>query len=194
LEETIMKKLLLPSILVSSLVFLPLPSRAQEIVHALCGTVSSINPADQTITLFQDTGSPAIFSMKRPSSARVAFDKKVANEVTAAKEFQKQGAYVILFYYGVQENRTAVAVKNLGAGPFSSATGEVTEWNGRTQTISVRGQDGAVHSFKFDPQTVAETYQGVVDGSHFDVNKGEQVRLVSSKKGETPTVLFIREK
>ena len=188
-----MKKLLLTSVLVSSLVFLPHPSRAQELVHALCGTVSSINTADQTITLFQDTGSQATFSKKSPSSTRVSFDKKVANEVTAAKEFQNKGAYVILFYYGIRENRTAVAVKNLGSGPFSSITGEVTEWNGRAQTISVRGQDGAVHSFKFDPQTVAETYQGVVDGSRFEVNKGEQVRLVSSNKGGTQTVLFIRE-
>jgi len=189
-----MKKLLYLSLLASTLFLLPLHSRAQEIVHALCGTVSSINPADKTITIFQDTGSPATFSIKSSSGTRIAFDKNVADEVTAANEFQKKGAYVILFYYGIQENRTAVAVKSLGAGPFSSTTGEVTEWNGHTQTISVRAEDGSVRSFKFDPQTVAETYRGVVDGSSFDVKKGEQVRLVSSGSTGTPTVLFIREK
>jgi hypothetical protein len=192
LEEFIMKKLIRRSMLLSSLLLLPLTLPSQEIVHALCGTVSSINPAAKTITLFQDSGSPATFSIKSTSGTRIAFDKKVANEVTAAKEFQKQGAYVILFYYGVQENRTAVAVKALGAGPFSSTTGEVTDWNGRTQTISVRAKDGSTHSFKFDSQTVAETYQGVADGSRFDVNKGDRVRLVSSIKNGTPTVLFIR--
>jgi len=192
LEELIMKKLILRSMLVSSLLLLPLTLPAQEIVHALCGTVSSINPAAKTITLFQDSGSPATFSIKSTSGTRIAFDKKVANEVTPANEFQKQGAYVILFYYGVQENPTAVALKALGSGPFSSTTGEVTDWNGHTHTISVRGKDGSTHLFKFAPQTVAETYQGVIDGSRFDVNKGEHVRLVSSTDNGTPTVLFIR--
>lgn len=189
-----MKKLLFTSLFAASLLFLPLPSPSQEIVHALCGTVSSIDPASKSLTLFQDSGSSATFSINPSQSKRVSFDKKIAGEVTAAKEFQKKGAYVILFYYGVDENRTAIAVKNLGAGPFTSATGEVTAWNGHSQTVSVRGKDGTVHEFKFDPQTVAETYQGVVDGSRFDVSKGEQVRLVASAKNGTPTVLFIREK
>jgi hypothetical protein len=189
-----MRKLVCTSALISSLFLLPLQTRAQEIVHALCGTVSSINPANKTITLFQDSGSPTTFSINSSPDTRVAFDKKVSNEVTAAKDFQKEGAYVIMFYFGMRENRTAVAVKNLGAGPFSSTTGEITDWNKRTQTISVRGKDGAVHSFKFDPQTVAETYQGAVDGSRLDANNGDQVRLVSSSRGGTPTVLFIRER
>ena len=189
-----MKKLLFASMLVAYLLCLPVQSPCQEIVHAMCGTVSSIDPAGKTLTLFQDTGSQATFSINPSQTKRVSFDKKVASEVTPARSFQKQGAYVILFYYGVEENRTAFAVKNMGAGPFTSATGEVTDWNGHTQTISVLGKDGAVHSYKFDPQTVAETYQGAVDGSRFDVNKGEQVRLVALAKNGTPTVLFIREK
>jgi hypothetical protein len=123
-----MKKLIRRSMFVSSLLLLPLTLPSQEIVHALCGTVSSINPAAKTITLFQDSGSPATFSIKSTSGTRIAFDKKVANEVTAAKEFQKQGAYVILFYYGVQENRTAWPSKPLVLGlslllPVRSLTG-----------------------------------------------------------------------
>ena len=128
------------------------------------------------------------------SNARIAFDKKIADEVTAAKEFQKKGAYVVLFYFGTEENRTAVALKSLGNGPFSSTTGEVTEWSGHNHKLSVRDKDGAIHSFLIDPQTVAETYLGAVNSSKVDLDKGEQVRLVSSLKNGTPTVLFIREK
>jgi hypothetical protein len=167
---------------------------AQEIVHALCGTVSSINTADKTITLFQDSGSRATFRVMSSSHARIAFDDKIANEATAAKEFQKKGAYVILFYFGTAENRTAVALKSLGKGPFSSATGEVTEWSGHNHKLSVRGKDGAIHSFLIDSQTVAETYLGAVNSSKVDLDKGDQVRLVSALKNGTPTVLFIREK
>jgi hypothetical protein len=188
-----MKQFLSVSALVGSLLF-PAPQiMAQEIVHALIGSVSSINTADKTITLFQDSGSRATFRVMPSSNTRIAFDKKIADEVTPATEFQKQGAYVILFYFGNEENRTAVALKNLGAGPFSATTGEVTEWNGHDRSLSVRDKDGAIHSFKIDAQTVAETGFGAVNGLKFGINKGEQVRLVSSLKDGTPAVLFLRE-
>lgn len=174
--------------------FLSRQAIAQEIVHALCGTVTSINSADKTLTLFQDSGSRANFKIMSASSTRIAFDKKIADEATAAKEFEKQGAYVILFYFGGEEDRTVVALKNLGAGPFSATSGEVTKWSDHDHTISVSDKDGKVHSFKIDAQTVAETYLGAVNGSKIDIDKGERVRLVSSMKSGTATVLFIREK
>lgn len=189
-----MKQFLCMCVLVGSL-FFPVPRlAAQEIVHALCGTVSSINTANNTISLFSDSGSRATFRVMSSSKTRISFDKKIAAEVTAAKEFQKQGAYVILFYFGSDEDRTAVALKSLGTGPFSSTTGEVTEWNGHNRKVSVRDKDGAIHSLKIDAQSVAETYLGAVNGSKVDVDKGEQVQVVSSLKDGTPTVLFIREK
>ena len=194
LEELMMKRFLSMCVLGSSLVVLAPNLAAQEIVHALCGTVSSINSADKTITLFEDSGSPASFALMYSPDTRIAFDKKIAGEVTAAKEFQEKGAYVILFYFGNEQNRTAVALKSLGAGPFSSTTGEVTEWDGHNHRLSVRGTDGAIHTFTIDPQTVAETYLGAVNGSKFDADKGESLRLVSSVKNGTPTVLFIRER
>jgi hypothetical protein len=189
-----MKPILGMFILAGSLLIPASQLTAQEIVHALCGTVSSIDSANKTITLFQDSGSPATFKVLSSSSTRIAFDKKIADEVTAAKEFKKQGDYVILFYFGNQENRTAVALKSLGTGPFSSVAGEVQDWNGHSHEVSVRDKDGALHSFRIDPQTVAETYMGAVNGSKFDIDKGEQVRLVSSMKDGSQTVMFIREK
>jgi hypothetical protein len=125
---------------------------------------------------------------------RLAFDEKIADDVTAANGFQKQGAYVILFYFGTEANMTAVAVKSLGAGPFSSTTGEVTKWNKHDHTLSVRIKDGSIQPFTIDAQTVGEMYLGAVNGSKVDVNKGDQVRLVSEQKNGTPTVLFLREK
>ena len=188
------RRCLYVAIVVSSLSLLVPALAAQEIVHALCGTVSSINPAAKTITLFQDTGSPATFKVMPTGGKRIAFDKKIADGLTAAKEFQKQGAYVILFYYGVNENQTAVALKNMGAGPFASTTGEVTEWNGHDRKLTVRDKDGATHSFTVAVQTAAETYMGVVDGTKFEPEKGNSVRVVSLRTGDSPTALFIREK
>lgn len=188
-----MKHVLCGCTLVASVLFSAHHAIAQEIVHALCGTVSSINTANKTITLFLDSGSRGTFQVMAASGTRVAFDKKIAEETTSAKQFQKQGAYVILFYFGTEDNRTAVALKNLGAGPFSSTTGQITGLSGRDHSVSVRGKDGATHSYQIDAQTVAETSLGAVNGAKANLEKGEQVRLVTALKGGTPTALFIRE-
>jgi hypothetical protein len=169
------------------------PAPAQEIVHALTGTVSGIAASGQTITLFQDGGSRSTFNVMSPKVRRISFDKRIADGTTPASEFRKQGAYVILFYYGISENRTAVALQTLGDGPFSSTTGEVKNFDRHNGTLTVLGKDGKKHSFKLSDQTVAETYAGAVDGSEFRAGKGDQLRVVSSMKNGTATALFIRQ-
>lgn len=167
---------------------------SQEIVHALIGSVSSINTPNGTITLLLDSGSQSTFKAMSSSARHVAFDKKVAEDAVPANDFGNKGAYVIVFYFGTEEDRTAIAVKSLGAGPFSSLTGEVSNWNGHEHSLSVRGDDKKEHLFKVDAQSVAETYMGAVNASKFDIEKGDLVRLVSSMKNGVPTVLFIRQK
>ena len=167
---------------------------SQEIVHALTGSVSAINSSNGTLTLLLDSGSQSTFKVMSSPTKQIAFDKKVAEETVAAKNFGNEGAYVIVFYFGTAEDRTAVALKSLGAGPFSSITGEVSNWNGRDHSLTVIDDDKKEHSFKLDAQTVAETYMGAVNASKFDIAKGDQVRLVSSMKNGVSTVLFIRQK
>jgi hypothetical protein len=190
-----MLKTYLPMVVLVGSIFLASRSAgSQEIVHALTGSVSAINTAQGTMTLFQDNGEKSTFKVMTSSKTPITFDKKVAETTVDATKFDKQGAYVVVFYFGGDDNRTAVAVKSLGAGPFSSITGEVSSWDGHSHTISVTDKSGAEHAFKVNAQTVAETYMGVVNGSKFDIDKGDQVRLVSSTKDGAPTVLFIRQK
>jgi ribosomal protein S17 len=85
-----------------------------------------------------------------------------------------------------------VAVKSLGAGPFSSTVGTVTKVEGH-RSITIADKAGAAHTFKIDKDTVAEGGFGVVVGEKFDVNKGDQVRVVSAKVDGDPTALFMRD-
>ena len=50
---------------------------AQEVVHPLSGTVSSINPAAKTITIHTDDGSPGVFAVLTKSNVSLEFDKQV---------------------------------------------------------------------------------------------------------------------
>lgn len=180
------------SVLAGLLLTLEFPAGAQEIVHALTGTVSAIDPSHKNITVFQDGGSKRTFKVMSSSKTRISFDKRIEDESTSASQFQKRGAYVILFYFGLDEHRTAVALKDLGQGPFSSITGKVTGWDGHNHTLVVTDKDGHSHSFAIGGETVSETYRGAVNGSDSHPDRGDHVRVVSATRNGTPTALFIR--
>jgi hypothetical protein len=167
---------------------------AQQVVHALTGTVSSIDNVGKTVVIFQDNGSQGEFKDKTNDKAHLAFDKKIALETTPADDFKKTGAYVIVFYYGDNQERTAVAMKNLGAGPFTSAEGALIKFDAKGHSISLKDSSGTVQTFKVTDQTIAEGYMGVVEGNKFPAQKGDQVRVVASTESGTPTALFMREK
>jgi len=55
-------------------------SAAQEVIHALTGTVAAIdsNNNAKTITVLQDSGSEAEFNEMRKANTPIEFDKKIA--------------------------------------------------------------------------------------------------------------------
>jgi hypothetical protein len=169
-------------------------SGAQEIIHALTGTVASVNNAEKTISVMQDNGSSREFGLMTNPKTRIAFDKRIEAESTAAGSFNKEGAYVIVFYYyGQADARTAVAVKSLGTGPFSSIEGTVTKFDNHAHSISVQDGTGAVQTFKLDAQTVAESNTGAVAGDRFHADKGDHVRIVSVGADGSATAVFVRD-
>ena len=167
------------------------PASSQQVVHALTGTVSSINSASKTISVFQDNGTQDEFSDATGSKTRMAIDKKVVLDTTAADAFKKTGAYVVVLYYGGDSDRTAVALKNLCAGPFTSMTGTVLKFESK-RTISVEDGSGTTESFKITQDTIGEGYMGAVDGFKIQAQKGDRVRVVASKESGELTALFVR--
>ena len=172
---------------------LTVASSAQQVVHALTGTVSSIDDPSKTLMVFQDNGSEGQFKDMTTAKTRVVIDKKIGLDTPAADANKKKGAYVIVFYYGDNDDRTAVALKNLGAGPFSSTEGTVTKFEGKQHTITVQDKSGTAQTFKIAQDTVAEGYMGVVDGYKFQASKGDHVRVVGTTENGAATALFMRE-
>lgn len=169
----------------------PSASPAQEIVHAMIGTVSSIDSGAKTITLLQGT-SHQVFKATVNPSVRLAFDKKMAESTQPAANFQTLGAYVVVLYFGGAESQTAVALRSLGKGPFSSTSGEVSSWDRHRHVITVTDSAGAIHQFNITPETIAETNMGCLNGSRYQADKGEKVRIVSDVEKGGATALFVR--
>lgn len=187
-----LKALLCVVFCLGPLAAVPSSAAAQEVIHALTGTIASINGSTGTVTVLQDNGTKADYQEKSNGKTRVSFDKRIAAETTAADDFHQSGAYVIVFYYGL-DSRTAVAFKKLGPGPFTSATGTVEKYDGHSHTLSLTDSTGAVKTYRIDDKTVAESNFGVVDGDHFDPQKGDHIRIVASKGSGSPNALFVRD-
>jgi len=166
---------------------------AQQVVHALTGTVSSIDDVSKTLTVFQDNGSEGQFKDMTNEKTHVVIDKKVALESPSPDSFKKKGAYVIVFYCGDNEDRSAVALKNLGTGPFTSIEGTVVKFEGKQHSLSLQDTSGATQTFKIAADTVAEGYMGVVNGLKFQAQKGDHIRVVGTTDGSGATALFVRE-
>jgi hypothetical protein len=170
-----------------------LSASSQEVVHALTGTVSSINSASKTITVFQDNGKTGVFDDAAAGKVRIAFDKKLAQQTTEVASFTNQGAYAIVFYYGFIDHPIVVAIKPLGKGPFASTEGTLESFNGRDHSVSIADSTGAVKTFKLTADSVAEGNLGAVEASRLQARKGDHVRVVSQDVDGSPTALFIKD-
>ena len=179
-------------IVAASLVFAG-SAAAQEIVHALSGTVSKADAQVGTLQIKTNDGSDGTFTFSQKASD-VSFDRDVRAETTPVASFNKPiGDEVVVFYYGNGITRTAVAVKDLGPGPFQTVEGTVTKFDRHQHTLSVKPATGKAETFHLDPKAVADTPNGAVPGDKFEPAKGDNVRVIATSAGGTETAMFVRD-
>lgn len=164
---------------------------AQEVVHALTGTVNNVNLAAKTITILTDDGSNSTFKDLTDPDTKIDFDKRIRAGAAEVDTFTQKGAYAIIFYFGEGNMRTAVAVRSLGSGPFTKNNGTVTKFDGRAHLLSIREESGTVESFKIAADTVAETGMGAEEGFKFEPQKDDRVQVIASLVNGSATALFI---
>lgn len=186
-----LKMLVRIPLLVGCLSLASLAATAQEIVHALTGTVSAIDADAKTITVATDDGSDGTFHYLTDSHASMKFDKAMRTDATAPGDFKQQGAQVIVYYFGTGGGRTVVAVKSLGAGPFTTTSGTVVKYDKKEHSLVVKDQSGATQSFNITASTIAETDAGVTEGLKFDPRRDEKVIVSSTGSGGSSTAVFI---
>jgi hypothetical protein len=166
---------------------------AQEVVHALTGTVSAIDPAAKTMKVQTDDGSEGLFQVIAKPTASLQFSKKIRDETTPAEGFTKTGAHVLVFYFGNSYvERKAIALLDLGAGPFIKTSGTVVKFDKHEHRVTIKDSSSAEQSFEIGPNTVVGTAVGPIDGYKFDPEEGSQLQVTASSAGGTNMALFIR--
>lgn len=170
-------------------------ANAQEVVHALSGTVSAIQPGTKTIIIKTNDGSEGLFKDLTRSNVPLLFDKEIRSRATPADAFKDQGAQVIVYYigggFGAFADRTAVSLQSLGAGPIEKTTGTVV--SSKKHVLTIKTDSGAQETFQIADSAVAETATGVTNADKFDPGKGDHVRVVADTDNGGKNLLFVRE-
>ena len=164
---------------------------AQEIVHALSGTVESVNPKIKMTEISTDNGTSGYFEWLKKTGTEINFDKNVRADAVEADKFTDKGAHVIVYFVGDGQVRTIVAVRDLGAGPLEKTSGTVVKLNRHDRLLTIKTSAGAEESFRIDPKTVADTANGVAEDFKYDFSKGDSVLVTAAPSNGGETALLI---
>jgi hypothetical protein len=165
-------------------------AKAQQMIHAVSGTVTTIHAKIQMTDIQTDDDSPGSFEWTK-SGVSMTFDKNVSADTVAADKFTTLQAHVIVYYYGVGDIRTLVAVHDVGAGPFVNSVGKIVKLDRRAHQLTIQNSKGGEETFAIDAKTVADTETGVVTNFKFDYNKGVQVHVLATQSNGSQTALLI---
>ncbi len=167
---------------------------AQMVVHAVSGMVKAVNPDSKTMDVTVDDGTTSQF--KLPSNAKVTldFDKALQSDSVNANAFQHVGNYVVVYYYGYDNDRTAVAVKDLGTGPFQKVEGTVMSFDKHERTMTVKDDGGKSAVFALNDHLVVDSGLSVASGRGYDPHKGYHVVVTYAQAGDKNSAVFIRSR
>ncbi len=164
---------------------------AQEIVHAVSGVATAVDPANSTITIKTNDGSDGAFKYQKGRKTDLVFDKNVRAGTIEPADFNKIGDHVIAYYVDQGfVNRTIVALKDLGPAALKAVSGTVVET--KHHVIVLRTDTGATESIEIAKDASAETPGGVVSGFKFDVDPGTKVTVRYTEEGGRMIAQFIR--
>ncbi|HTV09763.1 MAG TPA: hypothetical protein VMD97_12035 [Candidatus Aquilonibacter sp.] len=171
-----------------------LSAGAQMVVHAVSGMVKSINANAKTMDVVVDNGSTSEFKLPSDAKVNLDFDNALREDSIEANKFEHVGDYVVLYYYGYDDNRTAVAVKDLGAGPFKKVQGTVVSYDKHDHTMTVKDDGGKSESFVLNDHLVVDRGISVDSGRGYSPHRGDDVTVTYSPSSGKNSPVFIRSR
>jgi hypothetical protein len=165
---------------------------AQMVVHAVSGMVKAVNPDSMDVAV--DNGDTSQFKLPTNAKVTLDFDKALQSDSVSAHNFQHVGDYVVVYYYGYANDRTAVAVKDLGAGPFQKIEGTVVSFDKHSRTMTIRDTDGKQAVFELSDHLIVDSGVSVASGRGYDPHKGSYVTVTYAQVGNNNTAVFIHSR
>ena len=190
-----MLKKLFPVLAIASLISCcPIVARAQWVVHALSGTVKSVNATAGLISLTMADGSRAQFKTTQKTDVALDFDDDLRVHATPSSSFRSLGAHVVVYYFGLDNDRTAVSLRDLGPGPFKYVTGTVMHYDKHGRVLTIQVAPAKTMTFQVSDKAVVDTGTGVKEGNKFDPHKGDSLRVTAVTANGADEAVFIRRR
>jgi hypothetical protein len=163
----------------------------QMVVHAISGQIKAISVPQQTVDLVSGDATNE-FKVLTDRHVALSFDNNLRSASVDPDQFNKTGDFAVVYYCGVENDRMAVAIKDLGAGPFQVVKGTVVDFDKKTRLMKVKDPNGKTYSITLGDHLVVDTDMGVDSGRRFDPHKGDPVRVTYATSGNQNTAVFIR--
>lgn len=165
---------------------------AQQMIHAVSGTVKAIYPKAYMLEIVTDDGSSGHFQWEAKPNKKVDFNKDVSADATAIESFSHKGAHVIVYYYGQGEIRNVVAVHDLGDTTVTALQGSVVKLDKHDRVLTIKVDSGTEQQLHLDPKTVVDTTtSGVQQGFRYGLDKGQAVSVTTTESNGTQMALLI---
>ena len=186
-----MKRKSLPFLTVVALVCLSSPKLfSQEVVHAVSGVVTAVDPSKSQITLKTNDGSDGDFQYQRELQTSIEFDKSLREGAADPNDFKKVGDHVVAYYFLAPAGRMIVALKDFGPHGLNVASGTV--FKNKHHSIAIKTDAGVVETFDIAKDASVETPLGVASGLRYDAEDGTRITVRYSETNGLKTAEFIR--
>lgn len=185
---------LLSLLLVWVATFGSLSASGQMVVHAVSGTVKSIDPASKSIDVDVEDGSRGHFKTASKSSVALSLDNDLRGDAVDASAFHGADSFVVIYYYGFGSDRTAVAVKDLGKGPFEKFNGTVLDFDKHDRMFTVKTNKAGNVKFRISDQVIVDMGVSLESGKKYSPRKGNTVRVTATKSNGEYSAAFVRSR
>jgi hypothetical protein len=165
---------------------------AQMVVHAVSGMVKAVNANSDTMDVVVDNGATSVFKLSTNAKVTLDFDNALRSDSVDASKFEHIGDFVVVYYYGYDDNRTAVTVKDLGAGPYQKVEGTVAAFDKHNRTMTVKDDAGKSEAFALNEHLVVDRGTSVDSGRGYSAHKGDHVIVTYAPAADKNSAVFIR--
>jgi hypothetical protein len=163
---------------------------AQEILHAVTGTVTNNGHIKQSLIIQKSDQSSEVFEVGESSFAPVTLDKAFQNNTETVDKLPKGTSHVIVYYYGLSPE-TAVAVEDIG-DKVLLITGRVSHVDKKQHTIAIRADGGSESVCSVESGTAVEMSDGVKDGAKNYPSDGDRITAVCTEEAGKEAARFIK--
>ncbi len=173
--------------LVSAFVFsTSLSLAAQDVVHAVDGTVKKVDAGTKTVVVDTKDGTEHTFHYASDVTVDGANDTK-KGAVDAAHGVE-EGSKVAVHYTVVGGKETAHEIDKIGDDGLKTTDGTVSHMDRGAKTIAVKTADGTEETFHLTDRAAKDTGKDVAEGA----DKSAKVTVYYTEKAGVKTAHFIK--